>query len=237
MARVVQMADFRPSPRHDGQPWTQVRFEESDEPSKEWTEVKTIDLDPVDEDATEPQLRSITGVSDKPWVRLVFTHEEEEDEPCTYISSSFPPFLPRAEDISTILRARTYSAAKPDPEAPMAVLAGGVQLGEFSDSTRPTLEEVETKIIPNSARDVALQLGRVPGELMEETRRVAALRAATEAERSYVPEQSDESKTIYQTLRLTYQEEVNKLSSTITWWVITNKRPERRFPQVGWWLW
>lgn len=234
--RVVELADFRPSPRHDGRPWSEVRVEAADDPTKSWAEVTKIAIATLDEDPADPELRSFTVRTEKAWVRLVFVNEEEEDEPRPYISSSFPPFLPRAEHVSSILRARTYSAKGVDPDNPMAVLAGGVQLGEFSGSTRPTASDMETKIIPNSARDVALDLGRVPGELIEEARRLAALRAATEAERSDIPEQSDEGKTLYHTLRLTYQEEVGKLASTISWWVITKGRGPK-VPSVGWWLW
>ena len=51
MPRVVELADFRPSPRHDGQEWTSVRIEETDDPvGGEWTEVETVALDPLDED-------------------------------------------------------------------------------------------------------------------------------------------------------------------------------------------
>jgi hypothetical protein len=238
MARVVELADFRPSPRHDGQVWTQVRVEQALDPSAAWGEVKVLDLEPLDTDASKPALRSVSAAAGKPWLRLVFLHEEEEDVPQPHVSAAPPFFLPTISDVSTILRARTYSGSQPDPDNPMDVLAGGVLQGDFGSDTVPTDEDVEERIIPNSARDVLLALGRVPGELTEEARRVAALRAATEIERSYIPEQADETRTLYQTLRLTYQEEANKLASTIQWWVLANAPASCRRPVwPGWGYW
>lgn len=233
MARLIELADFRPSRRHDGNPWTGVRVEHSDD-AEAWEPVGlVVDLEPVDQDPTRPQLRSISTESSKAWLRLVFTREQEEDEPSVHVYGLFPSFRPRISDISSILRARTYSGAETDPKNPMAVLAGGAQLGEFDESSRPTRKDLEDQIIPNSARDVALELGAIPGELIGEARRVTAFRAATEAERSYIPEQSDESKTIYQTLRLTYEAEVGKLASTLQWWVLANRKAPQQVP----WLW
>lgn len=241
MARILGLADFRPSKRFDGQVWTQVRVEETDDPSGSWVEVTTADLEPADADATKPSLRSISASVSKAWARLVFTHEEEEDAPCPPVFVEGPSFLPTVADVSAILRARTYSGRHPDPENPMAVLAGGVQLGEFDENTTPTAEDVAERIIPSAVQDVLLELGDVPGELVGETRRVAALRAATECERSYIPEQADETRTVYQTLRLTYQEEVTKLASNLQWWLLTNRPPKQRSTVgtavEGWWPW
>jgi len=230
MTRVLGLADFRPSKRFDGQVWTSARVEQADDPHGDWETVTTVDLDPVDEDAAKPSLRSISASVSKAWARLVFTQEEEEDAPCPFVFVEGPSFLPTVAEVSSILRARTYSGKETDPEDPMAVLAGGVQLGEFTENTTPTAKEVQDTLIPNSANDVLLELGDVPGELVGETRRVAALRAAAECERSYIPEQADETRTLYQTLRLTYQDEVTKLASNLQWWLLTNKPPSRRRP-------
>lgn len=233
MPRVVQLADFRPSPRHDGQPWTSVRVEQADNPTEDWEEVSESELEPTDSDASRPALRSVTAQGDKPWRRLVFLRDEEEDAPQPFVFAEGAPFLPLVSAVSPILFARTYSGAEPDPDEPMKVLAGGEVQGEFSDTTRPTADEVEEKYIPQSARDVALELGTVPGELLEDARRVSALRAATEIERAKAPEQATEGKTLYQTLRMTYQEEVDKLAGTLQWWVLANGAPPSR-PVTPW---
>lgn len=242
MARILGLADFRPSKRFDGQVWTQVKVEETDYPTTttSWTVAATHALEPLDKDASKPALRSVSASVIKAWARLVFVHEEEEDAPCAPVFVDGPSFLPTVADVSAILRARTYSGKHPDPENPMAVLAGGVQLGEFDKDTAPTAEDVEGRIIPAAAQDVLLELGDVPGEFVGEARRVTALRAATECERSYIPEQADETRTIYQTLRLTYKEEVEKLASNLQWWLLTNKPPTRSATPwtntpIGWW--
>jgi hypothetical protein len=229
MGRVVQLAGFRPSPRHDEQPWTEVRIEETDDPNAgKWEEVEAVELEPLDEDATKPQLRSITTEkASKAWLRLVFLHEKGEDQPSPYISASLPPYLPTVSAVSSILRARTYDVGSSE-------VAGGDLLGEFGENTRPTAEQVEEEI-RQAAKDVALELGTVPGELTEEVRRVTALKAAAEVERSYIPEQSAETQTIYQTLRLTYNEEVEKLSSTLQWWVLANQVNKQRL-SLGWFM-
>lgn len=242
MGRIVGLADFRPSPRFDGQVWTQVRVEETDDPAGSWSAVATKDLEPVDSDAAKPSLRSVSASVSNAWARLVFVHEEEEDVPCAPVFVEGPSFLPTVADVSAILRARTYSGKHPDPENPMAVLAGGVQLGEFDENTAPTAADVEARIIPAAATDVLLEVGDIPGEFVGEARRISALRAATECERSYIPEQADETRTIYQTLRLTYKEEVEKLASNLQWWLLTNKPPTRGSSTLwntpmGWWPW
>lgn len=241
MARILGLADFRPSKRFDGQAWTQVRVEETDDLAGTWEEIETVSLEPVDADATKPALRSISASVSKPWARLVFLHEEGEDAPCPHVFVDGPSFLPTVADVSSILRARTYSGKHPDPDNPMAVIAGGVQLGEFDANTTPSAEDVEDRIIPNAVQDVLLEVGEVPGELVGEARRIAALRAAAECERSFIPEQADETKTLYQTLRLTYKEEVEKLAVRLQWWLLTNKPPSQRASTwtslPGWWPW
>jgi hypothetical protein len=219
MTSVVELADFRPSPRHDGQAWTRVRVDETDDPTEgAWTETETIDLDPVDLDATAPALRSITVTkAEKAWVRLVFLFEEQEDQPCPFAAVASPQFIPLLPAIGSILRARTYNTSTDE-------LVGGELVGEFNETTRPTKAEIEGKLIPQAARDVATTVGRVPGELFEEARRIAALRVAAEIERAYIPEQASETHTLYQTLRMTYDEELAKLASTIQWWVLAKQQ-------------
>jgi hypothetical protein len=241
MPRMVGLADFRPSERFDGQPWTQVRVEEADDPAGMWSKASEATLEPIDEDPAKPGLRSVSTSVAKAWARLVFIHEEEEDAPRAAVFVDGPSFLPTISDVASILRARTYSGKHPDPENPMAVVAGGVQLGEFTTDTTPSAEEVEKRIIPSAVQDVLLEVGDVPGEFVGEARRIAAMRAGVEIERSYIPEQADETRTLYQTLRLTYKEEVEKLATRIQWWLLTNKPPVQRASiwttPLGWWPW
>lgn len=245
MPQVVELAAFRPSPRHDGVAWSQIRVDQASDPGGDWTEVETLEIESVDADPERPQLRSVTteGVTEE-WVRLVFLGESGEDRPCPYMHTGSIPFLPTLADISSILRARTYSKGVVDPDNPMSAVAGGVLEGEFSDGTRPTAQEVEGKFIPQASRDLLTAVGTVPGLFLDRARRIAALRVAVEIERSFVPELSEGKGSIYQTLRMTYDEEVEKLQTTLQWWALSQSHHRRRpndwcWPIATWdpWWW
>lgn len=218
--RTVTLADFRPSRRADGTAWTQARLEVADsaEP-KEWEAAETVDLEPVDEDPTSPALRSFTLQTDKAWARIVFLDAKgNEDMPSALIALTGSPFQPTVKQVSAILRARTYAEGS-DPEG----LTGGDLVGEFNAETRPSAEEVEQTLIPQACLDVARETGAVPGELLEDARRVAAIGAAREIERSYIPEQADETHTIFQTLRLTFDSELEALTRNLWLWTLANR--------------
>lgn len=76
MSQVVSLEDVRPSPRYDGEPWTQARFEEGTASTGPWTTLETIALSPVDSDPANPAYRSFTTdlASDTEglWYRIVF---------------------------------------------------------------------------------------------------------------------------------------------------------------------
>lgn len=237
--QVVELADFRPSPRHDGKAWTQIRVDQASDPEGDWTEVETADIETVDREPKKPTVRSITteGVTEE-WVRLVFLSEAGEDRPCPYVNTGPISFLPRPPAVSSILRARTYSKGAPDPDEPFKSVAGGVLEGEFSASTRPTLTELEGKLIPQAASDLLTAVGVVPGIFVDRARRIAALRVATEVERSFIPEQSEGKGAIYQTLRMTYEEEVEKLQTTLQWWALSRLRGrDRATTELNWAPW
>jgi hypothetical protein len=215
-AHIVDLADFRPSVRRDGLPWTEARIDESDDPAgKKWTtpegeeeEPTTYPLDPLDEDPEAPMLRSLTASVSQRWVRVVFLDAEgAEDNPSPIVATSGAQFRPTVKEVSAILRARTYTDSSEE-------------IGEFSPSTRPTAEEVEDDLIPAACADVSLRLGRVPGEFLDSARRVAALRTASDIERSHLPEQSELGAAIYQTLRYTFEEEIDKLCRNLQWWAL-----------------
>lgn len=91
-----------------------------------------------------------------------------------------PAWQPSVADVGALLRARTV-----DPD--------GVEQGTFTDRTRPTAAAAETLI--------ALAVGQIQGEigpdipevLHDQARRCAILGAAVLIERSYWPEQQDDS--------------------------------------------
>jgi hypothetical protein len=217
MARAVTLADFRPSPRADGEAWTKARIEKADAFEGTWEEVKAVDLDPVDKDPTEPALRSFTIGADKEWLRIVFLDGEgNEDEPSPPVATSGHPFRPPVAQVSAILRARTYTDADES-------VVGGELSGEFSADTTPTAEQVENDLIPQSCTDLIRAVGHVPGVYLGDARRVVALGVVAEIERSYIPEQAEPDGTIFQTLRKTHAEESLSLRIALQWWAVTQR--------------
>ncbi|HEX5592029.1 MAG TPA: hypothetical protein VFX35_01635 [Solirubrobacterales bacterium] len=219
MARVLTLADFRPGERVDGVAWSQVRVEQADKPAGDWGAVKTLSLEPLDANPADPALRSVTIEVEKDWVRLVFLDGEGgEDAPCPMVYAPGPSFRPTLGQVSALMRARTYSS-EGNAEDPMSVLPGAALAGEFNATTRPTAEEVEDELIPAACSDLISEIGlAIPGFLIEEVRRAAALKTGAEIERSYIPEQADEGKTTYQTLRLTFEGQASSLRQRLQWW-------------------
>lgn len=221
---VITLADFRPSRREDGQAWSAVKVEGAADPTEEWTEVAVVELDPLDADPACPALRSVMVVIGVDWARLTFLDEDEGEDvaqPIVYVPG--PRYRPSADQVADILQARTYSGAKPDPDDPMKVIAGGELQGHFTDGTRPTADECE-RHISAVCPDVDRLLGTVPGEMLDHARRATALKAAAEIERSYIPEQSEEaSATLYQTLRISAKEDLESLAGNLRLWHVANR--------------
>lgn len=75
MTVVVSLEDYRPSPRYDGNAWTQARIEEGTASVGPWTTLETKNLSPVDSDPSNPAYRSFTtelGTDVDLWYRIVF---------------------------------------------------------------------------------------------------------------------------------------------------------------------
>lgn len=75
MTVVVTLEDFRPSPRYDGEPWTDARIYEAPASTGPWTLLETLPLTPVDADPENPAYRNFTtdlGTADEQWYQIVF---------------------------------------------------------------------------------------------------------------------------------------------------------------------
>lgn len=116
------------------------------------------------------------------------------------------------KDVAALLRARTYSAQKIDPEHPLDVVAGGSLLGEFSADTKPTAEQVEG-LIKKAAIEVRARLGQDPEDeiLIAFAKDVVALRAAMGAELEYRPEQTNPEDSIYDKLEDRFEKGMSAL--------------------------
>ncbi len=75
MTVVVSLEDFRPSPRYDSLPWTDVWIQEGTAAVGPWTTLETQALSPVDSDPANPAYRNFTtalGTAEEQWYRVVF---------------------------------------------------------------------------------------------------------------------------------------------------------------------
>jgi hypothetical protein len=120
------------------------------------------------------------------------------------------------QDVADLLRARTYAKGSVDPANPMAAVAGGELVGEFTADTRPTAAEVET-FINQAAIEVRARIGQdIKDEgLLAFARNVVALRAAMAVEMSYRPEQADERSSAYDELKALYDESLASLQQAL----------------------
>lgn len=84
--QVVSFVDYTPAARFDGDPWTEVDVEESDDPFADtpvWTVLETIPLSPVDADPENPATRSFTTTlanDGELWYRLVFRDGDGDEQ-------------------------------------------------------------------------------------------------------------------------------------------------------------
>lgn len=113
MTLVVTLADFRPSPRYDGNPWTAVLVEEGTASSPDsWTNLGTITFGTatLDADPENPAYRSFTienATAADYWYRLTFLDATGDTSLPTYPvqnSSASRPVYATVEELASILR-------------------------------------------------------------------------------------------------------------------------------------
>lgn len=83
---VISFVNFRPPPRYDNLPFTNLVIEESVDGLVPWTQIDTFPLTPVDADPTHPQLRSFTtekGTALNYWYRITFRDATGDESPPT----------------------------------------------------------------------------------------------------------------------------------------------------------
>jgi len=75
MTVVVSLEDFRPAPRYDSLPWTEVQIQEGTASVGPWVTLETQVLSPVDPDPANPLYRNFTtaiGTAAELWYRIIF---------------------------------------------------------------------------------------------------------------------------------------------------------------------
>ena len=117
MPQVITFEDYTPTPRYDGNPWTQVEIEEAaTEDAAVWTLIDTIAISPVDADPENPATRSFTTelASNLPglWYRLTFLDATGDDslptDPVQNVADDIVPYASVSE-LARILKIRAPS--------------------------------------------------------------------------------------------------------------------------------
>lgn len=117
MSQVVSFQSYRPAPRYDSLPWTDVRIEEGTTVDGPWVALETIPLSPVDSDPAVPAARSFTTqlASDTMdlWYRVVFLDADvDEAAPTAAVQNTAPassaPYA-TATELARILKIREPS--------------------------------------------------------------------------------------------------------------------------------
>jgi len=120
LAEVVTFANYRPPPRYDGLPWTQVRIEEAPTPLDAFYELETQPLTPVDTDPTQPAYRAFTtelGTALGYWYQILFVDAtgdvSQPTLPVQNVASSGEPEVTAyatADELMRILKLRNPSS-------------------------------------------------------------------------------------------------------------------------------
>lgn len=111
-------------------------------------------------------------------------------------------YTPDVADVALFLRTRTRDT-------------NGVELGTFTDATRPTGTEVSDIIadtVVNMEDDIGVD---IDSRLWSSAKRVTALRAAMAIEVSYFSEQVASNRSVYPQLKEWYEEDLDKLNVAI----------------------
>jgi hypothetical protein len=99
---VLSIADYRPSPRYDGNPWTEARVDGTTALDATWTPIQTYTFDPVDDDPTDPQSRSFTMEdvdSTVAYLRVSFVDDQSGEEVTDPIPVAPPYTLAGVRDV------------------------------------------------------------------------------------------------------------------------------------------
>lgn len=113
-----------------------------------------------------------------------------------------PLYLPTVDDVGAILRSRTKDSE-------------GNELGTFTDTTRPTANDVEYHIQVAASR-LAICVGDwMPAILVPYSRDLIARRAAASVELAFYPEQTRDEDSIYANLMETWGEDRDALCEMV----------------------
>lgn len=180
MSQTISFTDYKPPPRYDSLPWTDVRIEESDTDtitgSTVWTQIDSQALAPLDTDPALPEARDITTslASDTPflWYRLIWV-----DAALTTSAPTVPiQNLPVSTSYATVAELFRI-VSKNNPSAAQIVAAQGdldtatieinaeIDWGEDHDPPTPEQLELMKNVCLNRAADLWRHRESAPGIL------------------------------------------------------------------------
>lgn len=142
MSYVVSFTQYQPSPRFDGQAWTEVRVEESTTEDGPWTQIDLIALSPLDTDPTQPAIRNLTTAQATlaaGWYRLTFLDPPGNEELTQPVFSPAPS--PASQAYATAGDLRSYtglnSTQLPDVLATRVLLSASQDLDNVLFAATP----------------------------------------------------------------------------------------------------
>lgn len=110
---VFSLTDYEPRPRFDGEAWTSARIEGTSD-LESWDLITEIDLDPVDDDPTMPQIRNFTVVLEDPettYLRVSFIDDASNIDITDPVPVAETPALATVSDVQVRL-ARNLSESE-----------------------------------------------------------------------------------------------------------------------------
>jgi hypothetical protein len=205
---IVTLEGFIPLPRFDGEPFLNARIEEASTADGPWGDLGLFPLSPLDADPSNPMARSFTvdnATLEHGWYRVVFIDADADTVTVGPVQNVLDPvesYRASVQDVADLLRARTLSQ-------------NGVEIGTFTDLTRPTDEQV-LRLIDKAQGDVSARIGlSVPSMFIHDAQNLVAIRAAMYVELSYFPEQIRANKSVYPELLALWDQQLAALIASI----------------------
>lgn len=207
LARIIDTPVSRHPP--NAALWIQARIEgnatTADAESGEWVVVQEdFALEPAGTDPASPRTYTFTVVvddTDLRWFRIVWIDDTNLEYPTAAEDRDAladPAIIPTVKDVGNLLHARTT--------------VGGTEVGTFTDDTAVTEEQV-TGLIVLAVKDVQARVGTtIPPKYMAESRRLAALQAASMVEASFFANQLDSDRSAYRQYQAMYLTGVENLA-------------------------
>ena len=132
MTVVVSLENYRPSPRYDGEPWTDAQIWEAPDSTGPWVLLETIAFDSVDSDPENPAYRSFTtdlGTADEQWYQIIFLDADSSTGQPTYPVQNVADVnvYATAGELARVLKMRTPSEEQESAlERVLAAAAGEI---------------------------------------------------------------------------------------------------------------